>query len=167
MPPVSLALLHFFLFWTYLNKRKQYLKKKKSLALLDIVYYLFVLHQNCDIIRFQTEPVVEFLNGGSKRRGDPRVCPQHTCTSAPLNQPGERDATAQPSGKSRAPPEVTSEPLVLSFLACCVRRRGGGGGGGSTLSRATRRKSNGDTGSPNTKSGYVPLRALVFLRQCS
>lgn len=64
MPPVSLALLHFFLFWTYLNKRKQYLKKKKSLALLDIVYYLFVLHQNCDIIRFQTEPVVVFLNGG-------------------------------------------------------------------------------------------------------
>lgn len=44
-----------------------------------------------------------------------------------------------------------SRSFVFSVLRAKERR------GGTTLSKATRRKSNGDSGSPNTKSGYVPL----------
>lgn len=34
-----------------------------------------------------------------------------------------------PPERAEQPPKMTSEHLVLSFLACCVRRRGGEGGG--------------------------------------
>ncbi|KAK7913608.1 hypothetical protein WMY93_013819 [Mugilogobius chulae] len=74
------------------------------------------------------------------------------------------DSTCQLSGKSRSFPTLYDGNVsCISRSFVFVRRRERK----TTHSKATRPKSNGDTGSPNTESGQLRVSALVRFRQCS